>query len=78
MAPNRPLSSRQLASLPDESGTQEDQLVAQILTIIWATRTGRTPPSVPVSELSQEELVIFWDDDQPERPTDTEDQHCGS
>jgi hypothetical protein len=78
MVANRPLSSRQLVDLPAESGTQEDQLVARMLTIIWATRTGRTLPPVPVSELSREELVIFWDDDQPERPSDAEDQHCGS
>jgi hypothetical protein len=44
-------------------GTQEDQLLSLMLTIIWGTRTGRTLPPVPVSELTADELIDFWDDD---------------
>jgi hypothetical protein len=51
-----------------EPGAYEDHLLAVLLTTIWATRTGRTLPPVPVSELSPEELVNFWADDQLEQP----------
>jgi hypothetical protein len=70
MAPDLPLTPR--AAMPAaEPGACEDRLLAVMLTTIWATRTGRTLRPVPVSELSAEELVDFWADDQimkePER-----------
>jgi hypothetical protein len=34
------------------------------LITVWATRTGRTLRDVPASELSPDELVTFWADDQ--------------
>jgi hypothetical protein len=45
---------------------RDDQLLALLLTTIWATRTGRALPARPVSELSAAELVDFWADDQLE------------
>jgi hypothetical protein len=43
-------------------------LVARSLYTIWAVRTGRRLRDVPVSELTPEELVDFWADDELEEP----------
>jgi hypothetical protein len=63
MAPDLPLTPRATMAAA-EPGAYEDRLLAVLLTTIWATRTGRTLRPVPVSELSPEELVDFWADDQ--------------
>src|SRR5882724_10616134 len=68
MAPDLPLTPVRAAMAAADPGAYEDQLLAVLLTTIWATRTGRTLPPVPVSELSPEELVNFWADDQLEQP----------
>ena len=49
----------------------DDQVMALALITVWATRTGRVLRSVPVSELSEAELVAFWADDQLEGQEDT-------
>jgi hypothetical protein len=41
-------------------------VLALALITIWATRTGRMLRAAPISELSAEELVAFWADDQLE------------
>lgn len=46
----------------------DDQALALSLVTTWATRTGRMLRPVPVSELTAEELVDFWADDQLEPP----------
>ncbi|MFI6520567.1 hypothetical protein ACIBF1_33795 [Spirillospora sp. NPDC050679] len=49
--------------------TPEDALMALTLMTTWAMRTGRALRSVPVEELSVEELEAFWaDDDLPDEP----------
>jgi hypothetical protein len=63
MTPDLPLTPRATMAAA-EPGAYEDRLHAVLLTTIWATRTGRTLRPVPVSELSPEELVDFWADDQ--------------
>lgn len=49
----------------------DDRALALSLITTWAMRTGRTPRAVPVSELTAEELVNFWADDQLEPPLAT-------
>ena len=61
--PITPVSAANAAAGPD---AREDQLLALLLTTIWATRTGRALPPVPVSDLSPGELMDFWADDQLE------------
>lgn len=39
-------------------------LVALSLFTVWAARTGRVLRNVPISELTPDELVEFWADDQ--------------
>jgi hypothetical protein len=51
--------------------TPDDRALALLLITVWAARTGRVPRPVPVSELTPEELVNFWADDQLEEPLDT-------
>ena len=41
-------------------------LVALSLFTIWSARTGRVLRDVPISELTPEELIEFWADDQLE------------
>ena len=53
----------------------DDQVVALMLTTTWATRTGRMLRPVHVSELSPDELIAFWADDQPEDPTGSAGGH---
>ncbi|MFC9973309.1 hypothetical protein ACFVH6_20695 [Spirillospora sp. NPDC127200] len=50
--------------------TAEDALMALTLITTWAMRTGRRLRSVPVEELTAEELEAFWadDDDLPDEP----------
>jgi hypothetical protein len=50
--------------------TSEDRALSLLLTTAWAARTGRVLRPVPVTELSPEELVNFWADDQLEQPLD--------
>lgn len=68
MVPDLPLTPRRAAGAGADPNTQEDHLLGLLLTTIWATRTGRALPPVPVSELSPEELMDFWADDQFEYP----------
>lgn len=42
----------------------DDALLARSLYTTWAVRTGRMPRAVPVTELTPEELIDFWADDQ--------------
>jgi hypothetical protein len=51
---------------PSWPGT--DASLALALYAIWATRTGRTLRPVPVTELTPEELIDFWADDQLDQP----------
>ena len=46
----------------------DSAVVALILFTTWAARTGRVLRDVPVSELTADELVEFWADDQLEEP----------
>jgi hypothetical protein len=64
MAPNPPITPVPATKPAAGPAAREDQLLALLLTTIWATRTGRELPPVPVSELSPEELMDFWADDQ--------------
>lgn len=41
-----------------------DVMLARSLFATWAARTGRTLRAVPVTELTAEELLEFWADDQ--------------
>jgi hypothetical protein len=52
--------------------TPEDRALALLLFTAWVARTGRVLRPVPVSELSPEELVNFWADDQLEQPLDAQ------
>jgi hypothetical protein len=74
MAPDLPLTPVRPAMAAAGPGACEDQLLAVLLTTIWAIRTGRTLPPVPVSELSPEELVNFWADDQLEQPPEPKER----
>jgi len=66
MATNSPIPPGPATKPAAGPGAREDQLLAHLLTVIWATRTGRTLPPGPVSDLSPEELMDFWADDQLE------------
>lgn len=75
MAGDLPLTpARDAAAAACAPDACEDRRLALLLTTIWATRTGRTPPAVPLSELSPDELVHFWADDQLESPAEVNDQ----
>lgn len=41
-----------------------DAVLALSLYTIWVARTGRFLRNVPISELTAEELIEFWADDQ--------------
>ena len=41
-----------------------DEFVARLLVDIWTLATGRTLRDVPPHELTAEELIEFWSDDQ--------------
>jgi hypothetical protein len=43
----------------------DDELLALVLIATWASRTGRLLPiGVPPADLTQQELIAFWADDQ--------------
>jgi hypothetical protein len=42
----------------------DDAALAHVLFTLWAARTGRVLRPVPVTELTQDELIDFWTDDQ--------------
>lgn len=44
-----------------------DAELARSLYTTWAVRTGRALRAVPVTELTADELIDFWSDDQLER-----------
>ena len=50
-------------SQPEQDGS-DDRILALALITVWATRTGRTLRNVPAGELSPDELMTFWADDQ--------------
>jgi hypothetical protein len=52
----------------EDTMTRDDRTLALLLVAAWAARTGRVLRPVPVSELTPEELVDFWADDQLEQP----------
>lgn len=60
--------------MPDISGkhgrppSRDDHDLALSLITTWTMRTGRILRPAPVSELTPEELVNFWADDQLEPP----------
>lgn len=41
---------------------------ALALLTVWAARTGRVLPDVPITEMSPQDLEDFWADDQLEEP----------
>ncbi|MEV1245273.1 hypothetical protein ACIBO2_02720 [Nonomuraea sp. NPDC050022] len=41
----------------------DDQLLILLVTT-WALTTGRTPPNRPADQLTAEELIAFWTDEQ--------------
>ncbi len=47
-----------------------DAVLALSLFATWAACTGRTLRAVPVTELTSEELIDFWADDQLEQLPD--------
>jgi hypothetical protein len=48
----------------EDTMTRDDRTLALLLVTVWAARTGRVLRPVPVNELTHEELVDFWADDQ--------------
>lgn len=57
----------------DDSGqpqwsSADTTLVALCLYTVWAARTGRVLREVPLADITSEELVGFWADDQLEEP----------
>jgi hypothetical protein len=69
--PPPPVAMRCLDPADDEHGQTiwspgDTALVALSLFTIWAARTGRVLRDVPISELTPEELIEFWADDQLE------------
>ena len=68
MATNPPITPLPATKPAAGPAGRDDQLLALLLTTIWATRTGRELPPVPVSELSAAELMDFWADDQLDHP----------
>jgi hypothetical protein len=52
----------------EDAMTRDDQTLAVLLVAVWAARTGRVLRPVPVSELTPQELVDFWADDQLVQP----------
>jgi hypothetical protein len=41
----------------------DDQLLTLLVTA-WVLTTGRTPPNRPMDQLTPDELIAFWADDQ--------------
>jgi hypothetical protein len=56
------------AAGPDER-PGDSALIALSLFTVWAVRTGRKVPPVPVTQLTAAELEAFWDDYIPAAPT---------
>jgi hypothetical protein len=52
----------------EDTMTRDDRTLALLLIMAWAARTGRFLRPVPVNELTPEELVDFWADDQLDQP----------
>jgi hypothetical protein len=50
----------------------DDAALARSLFTTWAIRTGRSLRAVPVTELTPEELIDFWADDQLESMPETD------
>jgi hypothetical protein len=69
-APRPPIAIRPVATTDEPCGTiwspADTALVALSLFTVWAARTGRVLRAVPTSELTPEELIEFWADDQLE------------
>jgi hypothetical protein len=64
---SRPIAPR---NIPSDG---EDALLARLLITNWSLATGRTLRSdVPPQQLTEDELIAFWADDQaPVPPADT-------
>ncbi len=71
MPHHQPLELAAVTWATAESATPEEQVLALVLITAWAVRTGRVLRPVPMGELSPEELVDFWADDQLEQPMGT-------
>ncbi|WP_424533767.1 hypothetical protein ACOZ38_25880 [Sphaerisporangium viridialbum] len=56
------LYPRRLVSAAQQVRVDEELLVLLVTT--WAIRTGRIPPARPPGQLTAEELMEFWADDQ--------------
>lgn len=55
-------------SLREATWSSADLEMARMLFTVWAARTGRILPAIPVADLSAEELIEFWADDQIDYP----------
>jgi hypothetical protein len=60
-----------VAEQDERAMSLEDRAIALLLVSAWAIRTGRVLRPVPFNELTAEELVNFWADDQLEEPPAT-------
>jgi hypothetical protein len=52
----------------EDAMSRDDRTLALLLVTVWAARTGRVLRPAPVSELTPQELVDFWADDQLGQP----------
>ncbi|MFC4533908.1 hypothetical protein [Sphaerisporangium dianthi] len=52
------------AATPKARQTRLDEELLGLLVTTWAVRTGRTPPRRPPHQLTAEELMDFWADDE--------------
>ncbi|GAA2436690.1 hypothetical protein GCM10010191_59340 [Actinomadura vinacea] len=70
MAPPRPRASHHRPTQPAERTRACTDLGLLALTLIatWSVRTGRHLRAVSVDDLSPDELIEFWADDQLEPP----------
>ncbi|MEV0593204.1 hypothetical protein [Nonomuraea cavernae] len=46
------------------SRVREDDQLLTLLVTAWALTTGRVPPTGPADQLTVDELITFWADDQ--------------
>ncbi|WP_131738752.1 hypothetical protein [Actinomadura roseirufa] len=59
------------ADHPASGAAGDTAVLALSLFTTWAARTGRSLPAGPVDDLSPEEIIEFWVDDQLEPPYDS-------
>jgi hypothetical protein len=56
------------AAYGEPAWSAADTILAVSLFTVWAIRTGRGLPDAAVTELTPEELIEFWADDQLDEP----------